>query len=52
MSTALVVSLNQAAIDGIRAAGAKQVINVEGNGKWRTSFLLGNSQELLPFYLS
>lgn len=33
MSTALVVSLNQAAIDGIRAAGAKQVINVEGNGK-------------------
>jgi len=34
MSTALVVSLNQAAIDGIRAAGAKQVINVEGNGKW------------------
>jgi len=35
MSTALVVSLNQAAIDGIRAAGAKQVINVEGNGRWR-----------------
>ncbi|GAB7329294.1 hypothetical protein MBLNU13_g01095t3 [Cladosporium sp. NU13] len=37
MSTALVVSLNQAAIDGIRAAGAKQVINVEGNawtGAW------------------
>jgi len=34
MSTALVVSLNQAAINGIRAAGAKQVINVEGNGKW------------------
>jgi hypothetical protein len=33
MSTALVVSLNQAAINGIRAAGAKQVINVEGNGK-------------------
>lgn len=34
MSTALVVSLNQAAINGIRAAGAKQVINVEGNGKF------------------
>lgn len=33
MSTALVVQLNQAAINGIRAAGAKQVINVEGNGK-------------------
>lgn len=33
MSTELVVSLNQAAINGIRAAGAKQVINVEGNGK-------------------
>jgi len=37
MSTALVVQLNQAAINGIRAAGAKQVINVEGNawtGAW------------------
>lgn len=33
MSTALVVQLNQAAINGIRAAGAKQVINVEGNGE-------------------
>jgi len=33
MSTALVVELNQAAINGIRAAGAKQVINVEGNGE-------------------
>lgn len=32
MSTALVVQLNQAAINGIRAAGAKQTINVEGNG--------------------
>jgi hypothetical protein len=36
MSTALVVSLNQAAINGIRAAGAKQVINVEGNGEYCT----------------
>lgn len=37
MSTALVVELNQAAINGIRAAGAKQSINVEGNhwtGAW------------------
>ncbi|KAL1584111.1 hypothetical protein WHR41_07291 [Cladosporium halotolerans] len=37
MSTALVVQLNQAAINGIRAAGAKQTINVEGNawtGAW------------------
>ena len=33
MSTQLVVDLNQAAINGIRAAGAKQVINVEGNGE-------------------
>ena len=33
MSTQLVVELNQAAINGIRAAGAKQVINVEGNGE-------------------
>jgi hypothetical protein len=38
MSTALVVSLNQAAINGIRAAGAKQVINVEGNGKCQSVF--------------
>lgn len=44
MSTALVVSLNQAAIDGIRAAGAKQVINVEGNGKWSLeSIIIVNS---------
>jgi hypothetical protein len=40
MSTALVVSLNQAAINGIRAAGAKQVINVEGNGKCRIVLII------------
>ncbi|PNH38467.1 hypothetical protein VD0004_g8360 [Verticillium dahliae] len=37
MDQALVVSLNQAAIDGIRAAGATQTIFVEGNqwsGAW------------------
>lgn len=37
MSQDLVVELNQAAIDGIRAAGAKQTITVEGNaytGAW------------------
>ena len=37
MDQTLVVSLNQAAIDGIRAAGAKQPIMVEGNswtGAW------------------
>lgn len=43
MSTALVVQLNQAAINGIRAAGAKQVINVEGNGLSLGSDILLNS---------
>jgi endoglucanase len=37
MDQGLVVRLNQAAIDGIRSTGAKQIINVEGNhwtGAW------------------
>jgi hypothetical protein len=46
MSTALVVSLNQAAINGIRTAGAKQVINVEGNGKWYISISIASMSSL------
>jgi len=37
MEQSMVVRLNQAAIDGIRSAGAKQIIHVEGNhwsGAW------------------
>jgi endoglucanase len=49
MDQGLVVRLNQAAIDGIRSTGAKQIINVEGNhwsGAWSwTSRKFNNAGE-------